>query len=71
MNKILRNIKKAQLTIILFLISFGSFAADCFPGDLGCETDDPLDSHILILMIFVAILAIYTLNKKVAKALVA
>lgn len=68
MNKLVINMKKTQLTILFFLISFASFAGDCFPGDGGCETDDPLDSHIIILMLFVAIFSIYTLNKKLTRS---
>lgn len=71
MKKIFRNINKAVFTLLFFLISFNSFSADCFPGDEGCETDDPLDSHILILIFLVSIFAIYTLNKKYTKNIMA
>lgn len=76
MNILNRNMKKAAFTIVLFLTSIASFADHCFPGDppvngVPCDTDVPLDTHILILMLFVAIFAIYTINKKSAKILIA
>jgi len=64
MNVLKKIIKKSLFTLILLFVSVSTFSADCFPGDLLCETDDPLDTHILILMLFVAIFAIYSLNKK-------
>ncbi len=68
MNILVINMKKTQLTILFFLINFASFAGNCFPGEDQCETDDPLDSHIIILMLFVAIFSIYSINKKLTKS---
>lgn len=37
---------------------------DCLPGDPGCEIDDPIDSHILLLIAFALLSSVYYLNKK-------
>lgn len=39
---------------------------DCLPGDDGCEIDEPIDSQILFLIVFVFIFSVYSLNKKLA-----
>ncbi len=65
MNILVTNMKKTQLTILFFLISFTSFAQPCADPNLpGCEIDIPLDSHIVLLMLFVAIFSFYSINKK-------
>lgn len=36
----------------------------CNAGEPGCEIDEPLDSQILVLIGFVFLFAVYSLNKK-------
>ena len=60
-------LKKCWFTLALLLLNMAAYAQACFPGDVGCDIDAPLDTHLWVLIGVVLLLSLVTLAKRKPK----
>jgi|GEM_PF-6325882 len=58
-------VKKTLLILTLLMVNSVTYASDpCLPGDIGCDIDIPIDTHIWIMMAGVVLFTTLTFFKK-------